>query len=44
MPIAEEITQLLQNIYNYFASFTDIGDFFVNLWNNIAGWFGSLFG
>jgi len=40
MPIVEEFTQLLQNIYNWFASFTDIGHMFVSLWNGFIGWFG----
>jgi len=48
MIIAEEITQIFQNIWAWFASFTDIGDmflqfiegigdFFVRLWNGLMG-------
>jgi len=39
MVIVEEITQILQNIYNWFASFTDIGNMFSSLWNGFLGWF-----
>jgi len=39
MPIIEEITQIFQNIWAFFASFTDIGDFFTRIWGVIGAWF-----
>ncbi len=43
MTIIEEITELLANFFGYLGSFADIGDFFANLWNGIAGWFTAFF-
>jgi len=39
MPIVEEITAMLQRIWAWFASFTDIGNMFSSLWNGFLGWF-----
>jgi hypothetical protein len=39
MPIIEEIVQFFQNIHSWFASFTDIGDMFVKLWEGFVALF-----
>jgi len=43
MTIVEEITQQLQNFFGFFASFTDIGEFFRVQWAGISGWFMAFF-
>ena len=43
MPIIEEITQFHQNFWGWFGQFADIGDMFVQLWNNFINFFSTLF-
>jgi len=43
MPIVEEFTQMLQNIWGWFGSFADIGDMFVQLWNGFINFFSTVF-
>jgi len=44
MPIVEEITAAMQRCWAFWASFTDIGDFFTRIWGIIADWFTGLLG
>ncbi|MCL2299168.1 MAG: hypothetical protein FWC27_03355 [Firmicutes bacterium] len=43
MPFVEEVTQVFQNIWAWFDSFTDIGDMFVQLFEGIGYFFTTVF-
>jgi len=40
MTFLEEIAEALRNLYDYFASFADIGAYFTFLWESFLALFG----